>query len=125
MGDTKRLEPLRYAAKLLFQYRVVVDGQSNVMRTCEERIILLEAPTARAALALAKKHGRKAQHRYKNNEGGLVHFEFVGLMDLLHLGVECEEGEVWYDITQRKLPMERASSLLPKESELSALRHER
>lgn len=124
MKSRPRLESLRYAAKLLFQYRVVADGSSNVMRTCEERIVLFMAPTARSALTLAKKHGKSAQHRYKNGAGGLVHFEFVGIMDLLHLGAECEEGEVWYEISQRKLPMERAGTILPKEGELSAVRHE-
>ena len=124
MKDRVRLDPLRFAAKLLFQYRVVADGQSNVMRTCEERIVLFEASTARAALKLAKKHGNDAQHRYENGEGGFVHFEFVGVMDLLHLGAECEEGEVWYEISRRKLPKERAGTILPKEAELNAVRHE-
>jgi hypothetical protein len=123
MKRTTATPPLKFAAKLLFQFRVVADGESNVMRTCEERIVVLRAPTARAALALAKKRGKSAQHRYKNGAGGLVHFEFVGLMDLLHLGVECDDDEVWYDITQRKLPMERAAKILPKESQLNALRN--
>jgi len=117
-------KPPGYAAKLLFQFRVTrSDGQSNVMRTCEERIVLVLAPTARKALALAKRRGKAAQHRYKNDSGSDVHFEFVGVMDLLHLGIECGDDEVWYDITQRKLPMERAAAILPPESELSAIRN--
>jgi hypothetical protein len=114
---------LRFAAKLLFQFRVVGDGESNIMRLCEERIVLIEAPSARKALAAAKRRGKSAQHRYKNGTGATVHFEFVGLMDLLHLGVECDVDEVWYNTTQRKLPMERAASILPKESELNAIRN--
>lgn len=123
MKGTATTPPLRFAAKLLFQFRVVADGESNVMRTCEERIVVLHASTARAALALAKKRGKGAQHRYKNDAGSLVHFEFVGLMDLLHLGQECDEDEVWYGITRRKLPLERSAKILPKERELNALRH--
>ncbi len=92
------------------------------MRLCEERIIVIRAAGARRALAMAKRRGKAAQHSYKNDVGGTVHFEFVGLMDLLHLGGECEEDEVWYTITQRKLPMERASAILPPESELNAIR---
>jgi len=110
---------LRFSAKLLFQFRV---GTSSVMRLCEERIILLTANSGRGALALAKKRGKAAQHKYKNNEGVMVHFEFVGVLDLLHLGVECEPDEVWYNITQRKLPKERASQILPPEASLNAIR---
>jgi len=124
MADITDVQAPGYAAKLLFQFRVTrSDGQSNVMRTCEERIVLVLAPTARKALALAKRRGKAAQHRYKNDSGSDVHFEFVGVMDLLHLGIECGDDEVWYDITQRKLPMERAAAILPPESELSAIRN--
>jgi hypothetical protein len=119
---TAKAKDLRFAAKLLFQFRVVVNGDSGVMRLCEERIVLIRAPTARKALAAAKRRGKRAQHHYTNNEGNEVFFEFVGLMDLLQLGPECDEDEVWYTISQRKLPMERAATILPEESELCAVR---
>ena len=123
MPSTTVAQELKYAAKLLFQFRVADGGgRSNIMRTCEERIVLVLAPTARKALALAKRRGKLAQHRYKNDNGSDVHFEFVGIMDLLHLGVECGDDEVWYDITQRKLPMERAATILPLEHDLNAIR---
>jgi len=48
------VETRRYAAKLLFQFRVVVDGEHGVMRTCEERILVLRASSARKALVMAK-----------------------------------------------------------------------
>ena len=123
VAPSTKVEDQRFAAKLLFQFRVVVDGESGVMRLCEERILLLRAPTAREALAAAKRRGKRAQHRYTNDAGNAVFFEFVGLMDLLELGVECEEDKVWYTITQRKLPMERAAAILPAESELCAIRN--
>jgi len=114
----------RYAAKLLFQFRVTVDGDDGVMRTCEERIVVLHATHARDALARVKRHGRKAQHAYRNDDGNPVRFEFVGVLDLLHLGPECEENEVWYDIVTRKQPMERAAAILPDEASLRAIRNE-
>ncbi|WP_267221481.1 DUF4288 domain-containing protein [Dyella silvae] len=120
VGDSA--EEFRFAAKLMFQYRVVANGEENVMRLCEERILVLRSTTARKALALAKKRGKVAQHSYKNDSGAIVRFEFVGVMDLLHLGLECDEDEVWYDITLRKRPKERASLLIPEESQLSAIR---
>jgi len=113
---------LRFSAKLLFQFRVDDQGESNVMRLCEERIILLSAKSGRGALAVAKRRGKASEHSYKNDSGATVHIEFVGVLDLLHLGVECEVDEVWYDITRRKLPKERATKILPPESTLSAIR---
>lgn len=123
MPSISKSESKRFAAKLLFQFRVIVDGNSGVMRTCEERIIVLRAGTARKALAAAKRRGKAAQHSYENDTGDTVWFEFVGVQDLLHLGPECGQDEVWYDITQRKLPMERANAILPPESELNAIRN--
>jgi hypothetical protein len=113
-----------YSAMLLFQFRVVVDGDSGKRRTCEERIILLEARSARLALAQAKREGRGAQYSYLNSDGNWVYFEFVGVMELLQLGPECGEGEVWYEIRERLLPMERKQELLKAEQELCAIRCE-
>ncbi|QWF17181.1 DUF4288 domain-containing protein [Lysobacter capsici] len=113
---------LRYSAKLLFQFRVMIGADPGIMRTCEERIVVFHAAGARKALAEAKRRGRKAQHDYSNSDGNRVFFEFVGVMDLLELGPECDDDEVWYDIVVRKQPMERAAQLLPEESKLSALR---
>ena len=115
---------LRFSAKLLFQFRVEHD-EPSIMRTCEERIVVFRAKTARAALAETKRRGNKAELVYKNDSGANVHFEFVGVMDLLQLGIECAEDEVWYDITTRKLPMERAREILPQEGSLSAMRTRR
>src|SRR5204863_4473408 len=107
--------------KLLFQFRVMVDGSPGVRRTCEERIITFPAAHGRAALREAKRRGRAAQHRYLNNEGNPVHFEFVGVLELLRLDA-CHSGEVWYDITNRVRPMERRAAIIPPESRLSAIR---
>lgn len=116
------LPPLRYSAKLLFQFRVMIGADPGIMRTCEERIVVFHATGPRKALAEAKRRGRKAQYDYSNSDSNRVFFEFVGVMDLLELGPECDDDEVWYDIVVRKLPMERAAQLLPQESKLSALR---
>ena len=113
-----------YAAKLLFQYRVRAGAKDDRVRTCEERIIVLRATSAPNALAAVKRRGKASQHTYDNNAGHRVYFEFVGVMDLLQLGPECDDDEVWYDITRRTLPMERRDSLLPAEADLNAIRHE-
>ena len=115
----------RYAAKLLFQFRVTTSAGDGKRRTCEERIILIEAPTARKALAAAKQRGKAAQYDYENSEGNPVHFEFVGLLELKGLGVECEDDEVWYELTGRLSPMERKAEIIPLVSQLTAIRNER
>ena len=115
--SAKKLE--RYSAKLLFQFRVVTGGIANKRRTCEERIILLKCFSANEALKQAKQFGRRAQHAYTNDTGGAVHFEFVGVPDLQHLGIECVENEVWYGITELVMPMERSGKLIPPASKLS------
>ena len=114
----------RYAAKLLFQFRVTVDGDSGKRRLCEERIILLEANSARKALTLAKQNGRQSQHQYKNSDDNAVHFEFIGVMELLCLGLECNKDEVWYELSEHLFPLERKDRFIPPESDLNAIRNE-
>jgi hypothetical protein len=103
----------RYAAKLLFQFRVEVDGDPGKRRLCEERIINFSARSPREALRRAKRRGKKGEHSYKNSDGNTVAFEFVGIMDLMSLGLEAEADEVWYEIRERMLPMERRGKIIP------------
>lgn len=107
-----------YAAKLLFQFRHTPEERRDKRRLCEERIILFEAASGKRALAVAKRRGKASQHAYRNCYGQMVHFEFVGVMDLLPIGPECEPGEVWYELRMRKLPMERKSALIPDDARL-------
>jgi hypothetical protein len=98
----------------------VVGRRSGKRRLCEERIIHFRAATPRGALAYARKHGCSAELDYKNDEGNPVYFEFIGVVDLLHLGAECEPDEVWYDIREMQTPMERKRKLIPSDSDLLA-----
>jgi len=116
---------LKYAAKLLFQFRVIVNGESNKRRTCEERIVLVKAPHAEKALELAKSIGAASEHSYDNSNGNPVHYEFIGVMDLMQLGAECEDNEVWYEIKEYLTPMERSGKFIPPVEKLSAIFNER
>jgi hypothetical protein len=107
----------QFSAKLLFQFRIGRQRHSQRRRLCEERIVQLQASSSKVALTIAKRKGRTAQHSYRNIDGEMVRFEFVGVMDLLHLG-PCEEGEVWFEFTRRLSPMERRHKLIPPDSEL-------
>jgi len=115
----------RFSATLLFQYRVVADGRDNRNRTCEKRMLLLRAADARSALRVAEQRGRAAEYEFQNQAGHPVYFEFVGLLDLLHLGAECDADEVWYDVVTLRQPMERREALIPKSSQLAAIAGER
>jgi Domain of unknown function (DUF4288) len=114
----------RYAAKLLFQFRVRIGAEDGKRRLCEVRTVLISARSARSALVKAKKNGRDGEHSYSNSDGNPVFFEFVGVEELLELGAECEPQEVWYDIVERLLPMERKDRLIPAETKLNAIRNE-
>jgi hypothetical protein len=107
----------RFAAKLLFQFRVGKRGWARRL-ICEERILLVKADSSRRALSSANRAGRAAQFKYRNDQGRVVHFEFVGVLDLLHLGLECEEDEAWYTIKEMVEPMKRRKKLLPSDGEL-------
>ncbi len=111
----------RFSAKLLFQYMVTVDGNPGKRRICEERIVSFKAKTAAHALRAAKSKGKKSQHRGRNEEGHDVFFEFLGVMELLHLGPECGTDETWYDVKEYLLPKERRDRLIPAERELQAI----
>jgi hypothetical protein len=114
----------RYSAKLLFQFQVTVGGSHGQRRTCEERIVLIKADSAAQALALAKQKGRDGEYSYTNSDGNPVDVQFIGVMELLRLDLVCEEDEVWYDITERLLPMERRDRFIPPEHTLEAIRNE-
>jgi hypothetical protein len=115
---------MRFSAKLLFQFRIDIGADSGKRRLCEERIVTFQARSGRAALAVAKRKGKEAEYDYENDESNRVYFEFVGIVDLLELGTECTSDEVWYDIKERLLPMERRGTLIPPEDQLCALRNE-
>lgn len=108
----------RYAAKLLFQYRVVVNGKASSRRVCEERVILFKAASDQKALSYAKKKGHRAENTYRNLQGDRVAFEFVGVRDIIQLGYECNPDEAWYDIKEMVSPMERRAQLIPSDQRL-------
>ena len=114
----------RYSAKLLFQYRVDIAGVSGRMRYVETRITTMHAATARKALASFKKSARSEQASFRNDDGNTVFIEFIGVADMMELGPECEESEVWYEVKPMLTPMERKDRLIPDERQLSAIKLE-
>jgi hypothetical protein len=113
----------KYASKLLFQFRFDNEGKGG-FRTIEERICLIEAESAERAYEKFLNKGKSLRRVFKNSEGERCTFEFIGIMDMMHLGIECEPGEVWYEFRKMKFPMERKGNLLPRKEALSAIRYE-
>lgn len=108
---------------MLFQFRADLgEGRSNVMRLCEERIIVISAKDACSALRKAKAYGKQAELKFEGTESSYPnHFEFVGIIDLIDLGPGADPEEVWYEIITRKQPSERRDQFIPKESRLNAI----
>ena len=107
----------RFAAKLLFQFRLERGRRSNRRRICEERIVVLHATSAAKALRMAKRRGAVSELEYPRGNA-TMHVEFVGVTDLLRLGVESEPDEVWWQLSVRESPMERKRRLVPGDPEL-------
>ena len=122
MSDKRSQRLKRYSAALLFQFRSMVDGNPGKIRLCEKRIIHFKAPNAQAALKHAKRRAHESEYRSKNVAGGNVFFEFVGVRDLLCFDSGDEPDEVWYQVIKMVTPMERKRSIIPHESQLSAIR---
>jgi hypothetical protein len=112
----------RYAAKLLFQWKPEPNGRRGKLRLCEERIVTYRAASPRTAVAKAKSIGRAGQFRYRAVQGH-VRFQFVGILQLMELGVESEPHDVWWELSRRVRPMERRGRLLPPERDLWVFRN--
>ncbi len=104
----------RYAAKLLFDWHPDPITGSRVMRLSEERIVVFAARSPSAAVDRAKRLGKQAELRYDSGH----RLRFVGILQLMELGVECAEGEVWWELRRRRHAKERAGTLVPAEKAL-------
>jgi len=103
----------RYAAKLLFQWNAMPGGRASSRRVCEERIVNFRAASPRSALAKAKSIGKAGNFR-----SGDIRFQFVGIIQLMELGVESGPGETWWELSYRSRPLERKGKILPREKDL-------
>lgn len=115
--------PAKYAAKALFQFRF--EGEPDVcFRETEERIFLVEERDAKLAFDEAVRKCVEAQFSAVNNAGVRFFFEFIGVVELMHLGDEAGDS-VWYEIRKMKNPMERRAVLTKEFSETAAAEYER
>jgi len=100
----------RFASKLLFDWYPDPVTGSRFKRLFEERIVVFEAKSANAAVAMAKRLGERSEVRYESGH----RLRFVGLLQLMELGTECAEGEVWWEFRRRRMTLGQAkATLLP------------
>jgi hypothetical protein len=100
----------RFAAKFLFDWYPDPVTGSRFNRLFEERIVVFNAKSASTALTAAKRLGERSELRYESGQ----RLRFVGLMQLMELGAECAEGEVWWEFRRRRMTMGQAKArLLP------------
>ncbi|MDO4627792.1 MAG: hypothetical protein Q4C70_01275 [Planctomycetia bacterium] len=110
----------KLALKLLFQFRIPIDGDSGVYRRCEERYVMLnvqDGEDINQVIDQFYKKIKKEDYVYQNTNGDQVFFEFVGVMDYIVWDYR-EENEFWYDYRTRKLPMENKTKLTLSKREL-------
>jgi hypothetical protein len=72
------------------------------------------ARSPRASVERAKRLGKQAELRYDSGH----RLRFVGILQLMELGVECAPGEVWWEFRRRRRAKERARTLVPVEKTL-------
>lgn len=100
----------RFAAKLLFDWYPDPVTGDRLKRLFEERIVVFSAKSANTALPAAKRLGRLSELQYESGH----RLRFVGLMQLMELGPECAEGEVWWEFRRRRMTIGQAKAhLLP------------
>lgn len=66
---------------------------------------------------MAKRRGAVGEFHYPRGRATMF-VEFVGVVDLLELGVEADPDEVWWELTKKMKPMERRRQLILPDSDL-------
>lgn len=96
MAKTERKKSVRYAIMLLFSYRIGKRTSSPVTR--EIRILHYQKYTRDNAIKKAESTGQSSEHDFVNDQGQKVYYRFDRIVDVLELGIETDENEVWYDV---------------------------
>lgn len=111
---------MRYAGKLLFQYIAPHESPDSLL-VIEERTLVLKAASAGKALKAFRARGTEGAFSFVNNYGVKMKFQFVGVLEMISLGIESDDDEVWYVIRKMKGPRNR----VPASSELLAVKNEK
>ncbi len=88
-----------YVAKVLMQS--VVGGDNNGPWLCDEQIHLIRAPDESVAEAKALAIGKTCELSFKNMEGEIVVWQFIGLSELSELWPQSARIRDGMEITSR------------------------
>jgi len=101
-----------YTAVLVF--RSAIEGDKTYEPLTELQFRLLQAGSPESAYSVALAIGEEEKHSYKNSQGEIVRWQFVGLFDLaellesdLHSGAEIYSQTVRSDPSKYIVPKER------------------
>jgi len=91
------------------------------MRRCEEKTLIFTIKNSEDIISLSIESAKKLEFNYINNCNKKVFFEYIGILDICHLGIEIEDNEVWYNIKTMLTPMERKDKILPNINQLKRI----
>lgn len=112
---------MRFAAQLLFCFHLGNPERQSKRILCEQRIAVLEAKSPKMALRRFRRKANEWQYSYVNERGETVRFVFLGIMQLLRLDLLCEDEEVWYFVSEKRITEATLVALVPADEELLAL----
>ncbi len=103
---------MRYAAWILFQFRVEENGISNKRRICEEKIYHIKAQNPNDAYNKGVKIGKEEEFCYEE-QSKIVYYEFIGIIDLIELFEIEDKNVVWDRFIEKIQPMENRDKIIP------------
>lgn len=104
-----------YIAKVLIKSTVDGDLSGEIM--CDEQIHIIRAIDAEVAYKKALKIGLDEEHSYENADDNIVHWFFVGLIDLEEILESENDGNI--EITNRIFRNDSPSLLVVPKEQLS------
>jgi hypothetical protein len=103
---------MRYAAKLLFEWKPDPIPKGSRRRFCEERVVVFRARSPESAVKKAATLGRHAETRFDSGH----RIRYRGIVQCMELGPEADKDEVWWEF--RRLTDVQVKHLLTERKNL-------
>lgn len=102
----------RYSAILILIYEQFAHSATRLM---ERRMVSVESKSAEDAYDLFMKIGRASEVRKNKRTKTNFSLIFIGLQEMIELGVEASPHEVWHEVSRVKWPLVRRNAVRHKE----------
>jgi hypothetical protein len=90
----------------------MIKGKPGKFRRCEVRTVVFDnVEYVDEAVDKVFSYVKGKNRTFINTAGNKVYFEFVGVLDYIKMGGECDDSEVWYDYVTMKEPMENRKKI--------------